>query len=223
MTNKTTQQREVDNSSEVRTLLDFSKPENVYIMMLKRRNSDNGDKYDKKDGINNAVRKVITSVNDYDYWLEELKKMAEFKSLGVYRIYLTVNPRSTVKAYSILSSEVFVQLGNINMYDLLKNFHSKYKSKLHATKSYANYFILDFDKIKYKDVRKQLIKKIEAACEIKVILPSKSGVHVIVRPFNPKKLLLEKGVLGLEIKQDAMTNVYIGTTNPNLLQNNNEE
>jgi hypothetical protein len=204
MDNKRVKTVVIDNIEWCIDLLDFTCPEYVYILMLKHRSSDEGKGYDKKDSNADAVRKIITGSDDYYYYVKQLQNIAKERKYKTYRIYLTVNPRSTLKAYSKIQVEIFKQFNTNGMFDILNNLPSKYKSMLHSVKAKANYFVLDFDE-PYAKFDQNKKNKIENVTEIEMILQSATGYHVITIPFNPKLLTMEN----LEIKTDAMTNVFI--------------
>ena len=194
----------INNREAIESLLKFESPEDVYVLMLKQRKKDGDEGYEISDRESGAIRKVVKSLQDYRAMVSELMYIALEKKYTNYRIYITVNPRSVIKAYSHLSSEIFENYGKPRMYELLKGFSSEFKSELHKplSKSRCNYFVLDLDGRTYADPE---ITQIKRLTEIVERLPSKNGEHLIVKPFNPNFL----SMTGLEIKRDAMTNVYI--------------
>lgn len=199
-----------DKIKYFRDLMDFSNPDNVYVAMLLPRKKDGfelniGDS-DKNIDLDSEmkVRKVISSKEEYDIAMDVLLKRAG--NMQTARVYVMFNPRSSLKAYGLLQSEIANNLHNIkSVIPRINRLDREFKSYLMKPQSKAKtgYFLLDIDD-KNADLEAIANRVHEVGSEIMLMVPTKNGYHMLILPCNPNLLKFDK----VEIKNDAMICLY---------------
>lgn len=181
----------VDNSTVLRQFV----PETwdgdtyVYTEMLDRR---------KTKG-NNGFRLVKAfyhrSQEEFDNQLPAIRKLCD--SYGA-RAYFRPSPRSykkTAGTFLTFVTEAYIA-GN---YDGMKSFYTKACANTAPNVKYWMFDVDDMEACKY-------LAKIDSHTEIIAQVPSKTGMHWIVKPFRLDTFNCPSG---MEIKKDANTNLYI--------------
>lgn len=200
------------NIEDAKNLLDFSSPDTVYIAMLLPRKKDGfelniGTKDRAKDLDSDIkARKVIGSLEEYDVSMEALLRQAT--SLSTARIYLTFNPRSSLKAFGNLQTSINTNLHNIkSIVPTIKPLDREFKSYLMKpeAKAKTKFHLIDID-TKEIDMG-TVMDKVANVTEPIRYFEIKNGYHLLVKPCNPKELI-KYLPSNCEIKEDAMVCLY---------------
>ena len=183
----------------------------VYVLLLIPRKKDNKNRAIKNNkDRKNSIRYLISSVEDAGMALQDFEEYIERHSDTVYRVYLTVNPRSLLKA----SRELQIRMANWQFeliegktepYKKISRLSSEWKSILCSPKCRADklfMFDIDFSNSEEEDIKKVIAFREEIAklTEIKYFGETKNGFCLVCKPFNPKLVKLPELI---ELKNDS--------------------
>jgi len=193
---------ETVNHEKFRKYLDFSTPDNVYIMTAMTRKKDGSDFNTGSSDYRHprlVKRLIIRNTKDYDECFRELEIIAE-ALWATFRIYITFNPRSLRKAYSHLmqhTMKLLLENNTESFYTETSKFDSRFKSFLDkdSGKAKTKYHMLDVD---CKEVPFDVINQ---HAEVVDVFPTKNGSHVLIKPTNPKSW---EGLEDVEFKHDNL-------------------
>lgn len=202
------------NKSEWISWFDKLREYEVLVMLAIARK-----KYNEKLKSEEVVfREVVTKEN----WERKYKKLItlvkHYPSRAKpedYSVYITYNPRSVIKAVTLLKIKLaewefnVVNSGNITQYldylNHLKKFDREFISCLQKPEARSRrwHFLIDVDDMsKLELVRKQIEDlKLEVCAESK----TKNGMHILVKPFN---IQLWKPIENVELKRDGLFHIY---------------
>jgi hypothetical protein len=200
-----------NNFEQIRELLDFKSDDDFYFLQILQRKKDN-KKGTKVNGSNNNSRLVkayyVKSVEHFDFIVPEVIELCNIFNA---RAGFNLNKRSFRKMALQHLKKVTDQLIN-GSYDKA---HKAYSS---VVGSFSNdtdkKWVLDIDDV--DDVSPLLLNFINK-CEPKsksladgkiiALIPSKSGFHVITKPFNVMEF--KKVYQEISIHKNNPTNLYI--------------
>lgn len=191
----------MNNKDKFKKHLVFENSDHVYIMMALPRKKD-GFPVNTKPDSKHAIRRMFRNLEEYEECFDQL---SDFEG---YRIYVTFNRRSLRKAFLQLQNEINEKLllgGYDDTSDYLFFLRSRYRSILMKPKSKAktDFFLYDIDNI---DTRfASFEEEVKEHTEIVLEMPSKNGVHLLVKPFNFN--LVDHVKYDIELKHDALTNL----------------
>ena len=159
--------------------------EGVRVLFLLHRNKEGGGNNE-----HSKIRKIITT--NTDEFLEALTELEDLKNESKLplRIYSTVNPRNMEKAIRKfkemqLESDYQDEKSRYGFYFDVKN---RLISALMRPSSKADSnFLIDLDNCCERSL-KTICKKLEKKTEILMTYNTKSGYHVITKPFDYTKL-----------------------------------
>ena len=204
----------VNNFAKVRHLLEFRSDDDFYFLQVIQRKKDHGK--GKIAGTNNNSRLIkayyIRSLEYYDSIIPEVKTLCEV--FGA-RAGINLNRRSYRRCTLMTLQKLTLQIVD----DTFNKAHKAWDSVVgthHAENDKR--WILDIDDYNPEsDVDQKWLKNMEMwiieECEPfvgkKIIaeLPSKSGVHLITRPFNLRTF--HSAYPEIEIHKNNPTNLYI--------------
>jgi hypothetical protein len=192
----------VNNSEIIRGLMNFYSENEFYFLQILSRKKDNPDQIKGLILINSYY---IYSLDHFDTILPEVIKICNSTNS---RAYFRLNKRDDSKVGLQMIKKISDHLinGNYrnlkNVYDSVvgENSHDKDKTWLIDIDTHDREFI---DSIKVDLEHFQVIAKKEP---LLIEIPSKNGVHIITRPFNPNKL---KEKWSVDIHKDNPTCLYI--------------
>lgn len=168
----------VDNFEEFRKHLDFSKPNVFYFCQLIQRSKDSNI----VTSSNNRYRRVksfyVSSLAEYDRFTPEIK---EFCKNNNARAYIRLSP---VSFYDVAVNTSIEYMRRIKECQTFKSCNI-YDSCCETTRSKGDrMWIIDCD-VPYDESVVQTLKDMKI--DILYHLPTKSGVHFIVKPFDRRK------------------------------------
>jgi len=170
----------------------------IRMLMLRHRSKEGGSSNDKK-----SVRKISRNKEEFFKILEEFRKIKN-ESQEPLRIYSCVNCRNIEKAImnlkrKQLEADFYDKDSRDNFYFDIKNRWISSLMKPNARKE--TFFLIDVDNLigsGNTEILDEHLKDIGA--EVVAKYPTKNGIHIITKPFNPNLFNSEFG----EIKKDAL-------------------
>ena len=185
--------KEIDNFSVIRKILRFPTEDSFYFLQVLKRRKDNPDL--EKDMIHLADF-YIYSLEDYDRLADRVINLCESENA---RAYLRLNVRDSKKTAMMTLKKIVDYISTEN-YKAVKKAYASCSGEHHSDPDKT--WIVDIDNVSIdsfnhseKQIRiRQLITdlQIEAGKEpMMQFIPTRSGVHIITRPFNLQKFKSE--------------------------------
>jgi hypothetical protein len=195
-------------------VLKFENDKEVYLMILIPRSKDNHI-VQSQETMHTFVR-TLKKVEDCDKFMEELIILGS--KLGLtYNLYLNVNPRCVMKSYHALKKKMaewdyHLINGDMDSVRSIKKLDRYWQTCLQfeSSKSVCNYFLIDVD-TKDENTLKLLRNffKFNGVVE-ELIVKTRNGYHLLVKPFNCKLFYDWIGLvkLPIELLKDRLIQVY---------------
>ena len=175
-------------------VLKFDNDRQVYLMILIPRSKDNKI-VQSQETMHTHVR-TIKKLDDFDNCFIELDMIGESLNLR-YNIYLTVNPRDTIKAYHAMKKK-FVEWdyhlinGDQDSIRAIKKLDREWQTclQLETSKSQCNYFLIDIDSKEINCINniKNILKSITQN-KIEYENETRNGYHLLVKPFDSREFI----------------------------------
>lgn len=191
----------IDNFDKIVSIMSFDDSNDFYFIQLIKRRKDNPD----MKGDSSVIEEWF--VSSVDYLLEKKESMIELANNYNARLTIRVNRRNYKKLGLKMISDIVNKIENENFKGLKSSFSSvagQYSSDKDKK------WIIDVDKedlSKLEDIKRVINRSMPVIKKIFIEIPSKSGVHIIVRPFDIREF--KKLYPNVEIKKDNPTNLYI--------------
>jgi len=202
---------------------EFNSPYDCYVLLAVSRKKDTPEITNSQEIV---FREVIKSEENIRKKYLKVKAMCESyrdeegKSYPFY-LYVSLNARDSLKA-------TFALMGKINLWleetvrgvdrsQFFKKVYGHFYSTLmhkESKSTHTKYFMFDFD-IKDKEILGSFITLLEKHTEVSMIIESRNGYHIKVKPFNaePIRDVLEEQEEIIELKRDA--NLFVEYINGN--------
>lgn len=197
----------IDNFNQISELLTFNSEDEFYFIQILQRKKDNPEGV---HGSNNSSRLIkayyITSIKQ----LMELKdEMIHFANYFNARIGINLNKRSFEKTAFNALRKIAEQMHNKDYRNVRRawntscGIHNSVEDKI---------WLLDLDNVTAGTVDTSMLSFINQVCApfgLKIIatIPSKSGCHVITKPFDVRPF--NKKYPGIGIHKNNPTNLFI--------------
>ena len=191
----------IDNLEQILPLLKFESEDDFYYLQILQRKKEN-----PQVGSNSRVIKnyYITSEQQLIGRYEEIKQLCWVFNA---RAFIRLNKRSFKK----VGMKCMVNIANTMMngdYKFLKSSYDRACGLGHNDGEKK--WVLDLDNV--EEISPLMLSFIDNECEPKgakcyIILKSKSGFHLITKPFNSQQFSLKYPEIG--IHKDSPTNIYI--------------
>lgn len=183
----------IDNFSLIEPLLSFQKDEFYFIQIIKRRK----DNPEMEKSVSIKDRFIISSIEDFQKLKDKIiNRCYEYNA----RAYININPRDHKKT-------AFETLKLIAEACSNEQYHLAQKAYFSACGKYCSRKIFWFIDLDEKDSN----KKEEVLQEVNpwyiAEIPSKTGCHIIVDPFDPREFY--KKFSNVQLEKDGATNLYI--------------
>lgn len=181
--------------------------EQGYILLAKARKQHN-EGFSNSDEI--TRRRMITSTDEISTHYKELRAIAETHPGLTFRMYLTINPRDLITAYFNLRDRVNDWSRSLYEQDTgirtkFGRIGSEWKSCAHRPEAKADsLFLFDLDGTTRQEVAQftsELQDAIREGAEIKAVIETPNGYHIISDPFNHTNF--NPTIEYDELKQDA--------------------
>jgi len=205
------------DKNKVKEILNFN-DECTYMIMAKARKKDN-------EGLTNSqeivFREIVNSEKQFDRKYDRLIKIIN-NDLHNFKLYITYNPRSILKAYSLLKQrfclwddELIKNAKSIllhsNTINRVGRIHNEWISCLQKPASCykKNYFMLDVDNKLSSVDEDKILEEIYSTCDIDKdtikVFETQNGHHILFPPCDTRKLMESLGkYLDVELKRDAL-------------------
>jgi len=183
----------IDNFSVIRKILRFPTEDSFYFLQVLKRRKDNPDL--EKDMIHLADF-YIYSLEDYDRLMDRVINLCQSENA---RAYLRLNVRDSKKTAMMTLKKIVDYISTEN-YKAVKKAYASCTGEYHSDPDKT--WIVDIDNVSIDSFNhseeqikiRQLITdlQIEAGKEpMMQFIPTRSGVHIITRPFNLQKFKSE--------------------------------
>jgi hypothetical protein len=198
-----------NNFNLVRKMLDFSNPDTYYFLQILKRRKDNPD-----------LEKDMKVIGDYFiYSMEQFNRMENeiIQTCIAHnaRAYFRINKRSSKKTAMQMLKRVTDLIISEN-YKAVKNAFSSVSGEFHGDEDKK--WIVDIDDVSIDTFNhsKQQIEIRELLLELQTetgrepmmnYIPTKSGIHIITRPFNLKRF--KEKYPEIDVHKDNMVILYI--------------
>jgi hypothetical protein len=197
----------VDNFELIRKLLTFNSEDEFYFVQILQRKKDNPNSI---NGSNNSSRLIkayyIDSLEKFDKQKEEMIFFANYFNA---RVGINLNKRSYYKTAFNTLKHIAEQMSCKNFKDVKRAYntscgiHNSIEDKV---------WLLDFDYIPISidweiGLRGDLSTYQPIGDKIIAFIPSKTGVHVITKPFDTR--IFNKNFPDVEIHKNNPTSIYI--------------
>lgn len=188
----------IDNIEPIKSFLEFKNEGDFYLVQIIRRKKDNPTSKSAR----NIKSYYIESKEHFDSIYDEIKKMCETFNA---RAYINVGRKN----YRSVSMDMMAILSN-NIRN--GNFKNKkiFDSAATTNKSDDKYWIVDLDGQFDLDYIKSIIYNIRPIGDkIKLELPTKSGFHLICKPFDVKSF--NEILPNIDVKKNTSTLLYFAS------------
>ena len=169
----------------------FAEEANVYLLMAVARKKENESLTNSKEIV---FREVLKRTEDIDKKYKRMRAMIESYKEYTFRIYVSINPRDTRKAFFLLQHDMIQwqqdMCNGLDVIAKLKRIDYLWFSSLAkpASRTKGRAFLIDIDKDCSEDERDKIVDDVlpSGAERPMLLLKQKSphGWHVVVRPFN---------------------------------------
>lgn len=197
----------IDNFEQIKSLLEFTSDDDYYFVEIIQRKKD--FPFDTDMPSQWCIKSyAVTSTEKFDKLKQQIEMLCDYYHA---RAYINLNKKSKKKTTVILMKECLSMIENENCNSLFSKLDSA-AGQCSGEKS-TRTFLLDVD-TKDKGIVNYLEDVIKACNgEVKAILPTVNGYHVISSPFNVQDFnklldLNEKTKSILEIKHNSPTLLY---------------
>lgn len=191
----------IDNFEKIINIMSFENSNDFYFIQLIKRKKENPD----MKGDSAVIKEWF--VSSVEYLLSKKESMIEMADKYNARLTIRVNKRNYKKLGLKMIADITQKLENEN-YKGLKSTFSSVAGKYSSDPDKKWIIDIDSEDIENLEEIKRVINRSMPDVE-KIIceLPSKSGIHLIVRPFDVR--VFKNLFKGVEIKKDNPTNLYI--------------
>lgn len=198
----------INNYDRIKNLLEWDKTGDLfYFIQILQRKKDHG--VGKVNGANNNSRAVkeyyVYTPERLEFYMDEIIKLCDV--FGA-RAGINLNRRSFKKLWVKHQKKCLTQFENAAYNKIHKSFSSvcgKYSAEEKTNKKW----ILDIDETPYNTaIMDEFLYTLQpVGNKIIDVLPSKSGLHIITKPFNVHEF--KKVHPGIEVCKNNPTNLYI--------------
>lgn len=192
----------VNNTEQIRNMLSFG-PDDFYFVEVIKRRKDNPDLSRSEKVIRNFY---IESFENYDKLIPTIIKLSDFENA---RAYIRANKRN----YKKLALPILKRVTDYLISGNEKSIRTVFDSVAGETHSDADKkWIVDVDGVWYITPSETLntfltVLQLEAERTPMIeIVPTKSGYHIVTRPFNLQKFKEVYG--GIDVHKDNMLILY---------------
>lgn len=199
----------IDNFKQIRDMLEFRSQDDFYFLQILQRKKDH--KAGKVNGTNNNSRLIrayyVHSLEYFDFIEPEVKELCKLFNA---RAGINLNRRS----YEKMSLQMLRKVTDQIMNKSFNKAHAAYNTVCGAYNHESDKtWIIDIDE-PYQ-LEKQYLNELQDRIndfepegnKIKAIIPSKSGIHLITKPFNLEKFRNFK--YSIDVHRNNPTNLFI--------------
>lgn len=192
-----------DNFDLIRDFLKFTSSDDFYFIQILKRRKDN-------PSLNTDVAVIREYfVDSVEYFDKKREDMIEQATKNNARVTIRLNKRS----YQKTALKMLVDVANRieqSQYKSVKASFSSCAGKFSAEKDKTwliDVDIEDLDKYNMHEVCKDINSSMPIGDKIVCRIPSKSGYHLLVKPFDAREFTTK--YVTLDIKKDSPTNLFV--------------
>lgn len=194
----------VVETDKLQSVLDFEA--GCYSLMLIARKKNNEDLTHSNEIV---IRRVVYKPNILQMLIDELVAIADYDSKHEYKLYISLNPRSKMKAYKNLKEQMakwdFELIHNPEVQKKILKIDAEWISCLAKNPAKKKWFMLDLDD---KNKLGQLKNLVEDYHDIPIIsaFETKNGYHILFKPCDTRKLMedIKSIEIDCELKRDDL-------------------
>lgn len=187
----------INNFEKIKELMKFESIDDFYYIQIIKRKKEN-------PGLKNDTVLKDYYVSNFKYFDSKIPDMINISESNNARVTIRLNRRSYKKVANKLMIEIAKNISE-ERYESCKSAFSSMCGQYHSDPNKT--WIIDIDKDDYILYDISDVSKIDEKIKIVDIIPSKTGEHLIVAPFDNREFI--KKYPNLEIKKDSPTNLYI--------------
>jgi hypothetical protein len=197
----------LNNLELIRPLLKFDNPDLFYFVQILQRKKDGGGITEANNNARLVKAYCVHSEKYLDYIMPECIKLAEVFNA---RVSINLNRRSYKTCALKMMQKVADKIINESQDTMIKAYSSVVGAVSHDTKKT---WIIDIDE---EDMHPwvvttiaNFIETLQPIGESKIVgyLPSKTGLHILTRPFNLADF--KKEYPDFDVQKNSPTNLYI--------------
>lgn len=171
----------VDNFDEFRKYLDYSVPESFYFLQTIQRSKDNNTTTSSSNRYRRIKSYYIASLEEYNRFIPEIKQLCKNNNA---RAYIRITP---ITFYDVAINTAIEYMRRIKEKQTFKSCNI-YDSCCEKTRTCGEkVWMIDCDKGDPGDLVSHAFILKELGIEVLYQLPTKSGIHYIIRPFDRRK------------------------------------
>lgn len=186
-----------ENLRMLKNYCDFSDPSAVYILLMLPRKKENKNQLEREK-LGRIIRYVVQNMDDAEEALKEFEQYATLYPEIVFRIYVSVNRRSLLKAalafqHQLLEFNRGLVNNNQQVWTSIARLGSEFKSTLAKKENrFERRFFFDIDLSNSNPEDSKIVSAfVEEVGKITKIIyygKSKNGFALVADPCDPNKL-----------------------------------
>lgn len=196
--------KEIDNLEKILPFLQFDDPNDFYYLQILQRKKEN-----PQLGSNSRVIKNYY-INSKEYLVERYEEIKHLCRVFNARASIRLNRRNYEKVAFKVMQNIANSMANREYSFIKKSYDRACGEGNHEPKA-TKTWILDWDgEYTYQDLMKLeplIIKSQPEGLKLQAYIPSKTGVHLLVSPFDAREL--RKVYPELDIHKNNPTNLFI--------------
>ena len=193
----------VDNFNLIKPLLSFDSPDDFYFMQLIQRRKENPSMQKNSRAVKNWLIRSVEQLEDYK---SDIVSFAEhFNARATIRLNKRSYKQCAFETLSALAKNL-----SVDDFTPVDKVYASVMGSFHADKNKK--WFLDADDIApdsqtVTDIANFIRDLQPVGDKLVAVIPSRSGCHVITKPFNPQTFVKEFPKIC--IQKDTPTNIYI--------------
>lgn len=184
-----------DNFENIKKIINFDNEGDFYFIQIIKRRKDLGNE-DMKKGESIVDNFYIYSMEDMDKMKDKIISSIELNNA---RAYFLINKRNT-KRVALEVNKLIAEYIISEQYKAVKNVYTSACGRINSSGKDKKWIIDADTPTEITDIREFLI---DNNIDILIELPTKNGLHFIVRPFNV--MLFAERFGSSDIKKDSPT------------------
>ncbi|NCD07432.1 MAG: hypothetical protein EOL97_15070 [Spirochaetia bacterium] len=189
---------------KIKEIIDFEM--GIYYLMLIARKKDNEHLTHSTEKV---IRRVVRNELHLENSINELAGIANYDKENNYKLYISLNPRNSLKAYKNLK-EQFANwdneiINNPNIANKILKVDDEWISCLARNPAKKKWFMLDLDDKKKMGQLKNLVEDYH---NIHILgeFETQNGYHILFQPCDTRKLMEDINALEIncELKKDDL-------------------
>jgi rubredoxin len=189
--------------NKLKEILDFEA--GCYYLLLIARKKNNKDITHSKEII---YRRTIYSSEKLEIYINELVAISEYDKEHEYKLYISLNPRNVLKAYTNLKQKIAIydmeMINNPAIINKILKLDEEWISCLARSPAKKKYFMLDLDDKKQLCLVESSLKTFNI--KVEYLFETKNGHHLLFKPCDTRLLMeaIKVNKIDCELKRDDL-------------------